>query len=45
MTKKTMNAQIEQRLEGLDSQEGIAESTKRFFEKTMNAASRSRRIV
>ena len=41
MTKKTLNAQIEQLLEGLDSQEDIAEATKllhkRFFEKTMNA--------
>ena len=41
MTKKTLNAQIEQLLEGLDSQEDIAEATKllhkRFFEKTMDA--------
>jgi len=41
MTKKTLNAQIEQLLEGLDSQEDIAEATKllhkRFFEKSMNA--------
>lgn len=41
MTKKTLNAQIEQLLEGLDSQEDIAEATKllhkRFFEKAMNA--------
>lgn len=41
MTKKTLNAQIEQLLDGLDSQEDIAEATKllhkRFFEKSMNA--------
>jgi len=41
MTKKTLNAQIEQLLEGLESQEEIAEATKllhkRFFEKSMNA--------
>lgn len=41
MTKKTLNAQIEQLLDGLDSQEEIAEATKllhkRFFERSMNA--------
>ena len=41
MTKKTFNAQIEQILDGLDSQEDIAQATKllhkRFFEKSMNA--------
>ena len=41
MTNKTLNAQIEQLLEGLDSQEDIAQATKllhkRFFEKSMNA--------
>ncbi len=41
MTKKTLNAQIEQLLEGLDSQEVIAEATKllhkRFFEKSKSA--------
>ena len=41
MTKKTLNAQIEQLLDGFDSQEEIAETTKllhkRFFERSMNA--------
>ena len=41
MTKKTLNAQIEQLLDGLDSQEDVAEATKllhkRFFEKSLNA--------
>ncbi len=41
MTKKTLYAQIEQLLEGLDSQEDIAEATKllhkHFFEKSMSA--------
>ena len=41
MTKKTLNAHVEQLLEGLDSQEDIAEATqllhKRFFEKSLNA--------
>lgn len=41
MTKKTLNAQIEQLLEGLDTQEEVAEATKlfnkRFFEKSLNA--------
>jgi len=41
MTKKKLHTQIEQLLEGLDSQEDIAEATgllhKRFFEKSMNA--------
>lgn len=41
MTKKTLNAQIDQLLEGLDNQDDVAEATKllhkRFFEKTMNA--------
>ena len=41
MTKKTLDAQIEQLLDGLDSQNDIAKATqllhKRFFEKSMNA--------
>ena len=41
MTKKTIEAQIEQLLGGLDSQEDVATATKllhkRFFEKTLNA--------
>ena len=41
MTKKTLNDQIEQLLEGLDSEEDIATATqllhKRFFEKAMNS--------
>ena len=40
MTKKTLNAQIEQLLDGLDSQEDVAAATKllhkRFFEKSLN---------
>ena len=41
MTKQTLNAQVEQLPDGLDSQEEIAEATKllhnRFFERSMNA--------
>lgn len=41
MTKKNITAQIEQLLDGLDSQEEVAQATKllhkRFFEKSLNA--------
>jgi len=41
MTNKKLSAQIEQLLDGLDSQEDVAEATKllhkRFFEKSLNA--------
>ena len=40
MTKTTLNAQIEQLLDNLDTQEKVAEATKllneRFFEKSLN---------